>query len=184
MIKEIVKRERERTDEDLGVIYFYKEGNSPWYRAYELSAYYAHFYMNNLDKKERLKVIKKRYKVVQDDIMSVGLRLESFKKYLPDLSLDKINEGDFVVSINLSNYDDINLSSYKEKVDIWKMQYEHNNKIVDKKEDKIKHTTVYNSPITMTSIMKEIIRYDTYGKDENDLRIFIKELKEMCASLI
>lgn len=52
-VKEILELENNRDSSTLGKIYFYKEGNSPWYRAYELSAYFASFYDNGLDDKKR-----------------------------------------------------------------------------------------------------------------------------------
>ena len=94
-VKEILELENNRDSSTLGKIYFYKEGNSPWYRAYELSAYFASFYDNGLDDKKRLHAVKKSNKLSEDGIISVGLQLPSFKKYFPDVNVDDMSGDRF-----------------------------------------------------------------------------------------
>lgn len=177
-VKEILELENNRDSSTLGKIYFYKEGNSPWYRAYELSAYFASFYDNGLDDKKRLHAVKKCNKSSEDGIISVGLQLPSFKKYFPDVNVDDMSGDRFSLDISIDSYDGINASNYKEKVSEWKSGFSTN----QKKEHSSKN--IYSSPVSFTAIMKEIIRCDTYNKSENELRDFICTLKEMCANLI
>ena len=61
-IEEIEKLENTRTPQNLNIVYLIKDNeNSPWYKAYELSAYYLEFYNKNIADNERLKDQHKQY---------------------------------------------------------------------------------------------------------------------------
>lgn len=182
-MEDILKVESNRNKDNIRTIYFYKEGNSPWYRAYELSAYYAVHYNNSLKEKERLQASRKSNKIINEGIMQIGLQLESFKKYFPEAELQEIKENTFSIVIPSSDLCDITLVNYKEKLVDWKNTFDIKSK--NKKQSvKEVNKTVYSSPVSFTSIMKEIIRYDTHNRTEDEFRCFLNTLKEMCADLI
>lgn len=182
-MEERLKIENGRTEETLGKIYFYKDGNSPWYRAYELSAYYASHFDNGLKETEKLHAQRKPSKVSEEGIMQVGLQLNSFKKYFPNIDVSNMTESAFCIDISLDKYKDITLSNYKDKCLEWKNQFDV--KKSDKKQkDNNVSKTIYSSPTSFSMIMKEIVRYNTNNRTENELIQFIYTLKEMCAELI
>lgn len=183
MTEEILNLENNRNNETLLNIYFYKDGNSPWYRAYELSAYYAYSYPNNLKDTERLHPIKKASKINSDGIVCIGLQLSSFKKYFPNADTSMISDNKMVLTVKGSDFPNITTDSYNGIFLEWKSEFE----LKKGKSDKAKESNnknIYNSPVSFSKIMKEIIRYDTHNKGENELRIFVNTLKDMCAELI
>lgn len=183
MTEEILSLENNRDNKTLLNIYFYKDGNSPWYRAYELSAYYAYFYPNNLKETERLHPIKKASKLNSDGIVCVGLQLSSFKKYFPNAETSVISDNKMVLTVKDSDFPNMNIENYHNTYLDWKSEFAlKKGKSDNAKESNNKN--IYNSPVSFSSIMKEIIRYDTHNKGENELRIFVGTLKDMCAELI
>lgn len=183
MTEEILSLEKDRNKETLLNIYFYKDGNSPWYRAYELSAYYAYFYPNNLKETERLHPIKKASKLNSDGVVCVGLQLSSFKKYFPNAVTSIVSDNKMVLTVKECDLPNITADNYNDVFLAWKTEIVlKKGKLEKGKENNNKN--IYNSPISFSSIMKEIIRYDTHNKGENDLRVFIGTLKDMCAELI
>lgn len=182
-MEERIKIENNRTKETLGKIYFYKDGNSPWYRAYELSAYYASHFNNGLGEADKLHANRKSSRQDADGIMQVGLQLKSFKKYFPNIEVDNMKEDAFYIDVNPDDYKDITLDNYKEKCLEWKSQFELKGNSKKSKDNNITKT-IYSSPASFSSIMKEIIRYNTHNRTENELLQFIGTLKEMCADLI
>lgn len=182
-MEEILKKENNRDKDTFRKIYFYKNGNSPWYRAYELSAYYATFYNNGLEDKDRLNPQRKTSKFDESGIIQVGLQLTSFKKYFPDVIVSDISGDCIVIDAPDNDFIDIVLDNYLDVLSEWKNSMELHTKADKKKETKpIK--TVYNSPVSFTEIMRQILRYDTHNRNETDLRNFVCTLKEMCANLI
>lgn len=178
---ELINIELNRTKDNIKKIFFIKEGNSPWYRAYELSAYYAVNYNNGLRQAERLQANRKPSKLLNDGVIQIGLQLSSFKKYFPNAELCNVTDKYFTINIESGDFADVTLDNYQELIKEWKGTFELKNKKPSKKEPL---KTIYNSPVSFTGIMKEIIRFDTYDKNETDLRNFINALKEMCANLI
>ena len=185
MLEEILNIECNRTAENIFTMYIYKDGNSPWYRAYELSAYYAFFYKNGLDDSERLHPTKKASRILGDGMISVGLKLESFKKYFPNLAIEHIDSDTVEITVDETYYDEIKPETYKEIYGEWKTKFEIKKaKSKNGEPNKIQNKNIYNSPVSFSSIMREILKYDTNGKSEEDLRRHIYILKEMCANLI
>ena len=179
-MKEIFDIETNRDENNIGKIYFYREGNSPWYNAYELSAYYAVNYINNLSDNEKLKASKKRFKLCEDGVMKVGLQMPSFKKYFPDFNLSEIKDNFFAIDFNGSN---IALDKYSDVISKWKSEFEFP-KTNKRDKEKTAINTIYNRPVSFTEIMKKIIRFDTHDRTEEELREFIGTLRNMCADLI
>lgn len=180
-MEEALKTEINRDTSNLKEIYFFKDGNSPWYRAYELSAYYAVYYNDKLNDNERLKATRRYNKEFVDGIIQIGLQFTSFNKYFPNADIQQVSDKKVIIKLSLSEFVDITIDNYKENLSAWKNTFDLKTKKNDAK-DQIK--TIYNSPISFTGIMKEILKFDTHEKNENDLRNFIYALKEMCANLI
>lgn len=180
-MEKLLNIETNRDESNIRKIYFIKDAESPWYRAYELSAYYAVNYNNGLKENERLRATRKSSKIINNGVMQIGLQITSFKKYFPNAQICEISEKLISIDIPSDDLCDITLENYEGICNSWKETFE-----IKSKNKKIKEPikTVYNSPTSFTSIMKEIIRYDTHNKDEDELRYFINILKEMCANLI
>lgn len=179
-MEEKINIENNRDEKTIGKIFFYRDGNSPWYRAYELSAYYAVNYNNGLSDNEKLNAHKKTSKLCENGIMQIGLQLTSFKKYFPDVEVSNITEDSFTIDFGM---DGVTTDNYRSILSNWKKSFEYA-KSSKKQKDKTVSKTIFNSPVSFSMIMKEIIRYDTNNRTEDDLRQFICTLKDMCAELI
>lgn len=182
-MKDILEKENNRDKDTLRKMYFYKNGNSPWYRAYELSAYYATYYNNGLSEKDRLNPQRKVNKLDENGIIQVGLQLTSFRKYFPDVTVSDVSGDHIIVDVSEDVFTDVTPDNYLDVISEWKNSFELRTN-GDKKKDTKSIKTVYNSPVSFTEIMRQILRYDTHSKDETDLRNFVCTLKEMCANLI
>lgn len=183
--KEKIEKEHKRTKDILNVIYLFRDGNSPWYSAYEWSAYLLEFYPNGLSDDKRLKVTRKTQKDLDDSYIKVGFQLPSLKKYLPNIDVTNVEEDIIRIVINL--YDDSTIENYEEKLKTYKDTLdikENSNTNNQIKSITNKSNNIYNNPVTFAHIMKEIISYNTYNKTEDDLIEFIYELKNKCASII
>ena len=120
-------KEEKRNEENLFKIYFRKEGD--WYRAFEWSAYLAHYFPNNLEEKDLLKPLKKMLRGLDDGYITVGLQLQSIDKFFPiDKELDIISseEENLIIidcelffkdsNITINNYENI-LKDWKNDID-------------------------------------------------------------------
>ena len=99
-IEEIEKLENTRTPQNLNIVYLIKDNeNSPWYKAYELSAYYLEFYNKNIADNERLKVQHKQYNNIK--LVNVGLQFKSLQKFLPNIQINEENSNNHILQITL-----------------------------------------------------------------------------------
>ena len=85
--KKHIEKEKNRSIYNLNRVFLYKDENSGWYRAHEWSAYLVEFYNRNIDKKDRLKPIHKMF-TENESVISVGLQIKSFDKFLPDFDIE------------------------------------------------------------------------------------------------
>lgn len=173
-IADIVKYER-GFDRETNIMRLYKEG--VWYRAYEWSAYLAHFFPNGLTEVQRLRPTHRDNKEY-GDLICVGLKLDMCAKFLPNVA-PIMNEDyvDFVVDLsqyNLESADyDVLLKSWKDAIPI-------------KEEPKAKNKVpqIYSHPMTFSAIMKAIISFPLESKTPDEAFKFVRELKDMVAQLI
>jgi len=175
-ITESLKIEDELRVKDQNTILLFKEnGNSAWYRAYERSALLMEFYPNGLNENQRLKPTKKSIKIDDKsvEIIQVGIQLPSLDKYLP--GVQPIADNSDIVKIRIEPYDVIELQNWKDSIPL------KENKPQQVKQN---NPTVYSQPATFTSIMKAILGFQTYKKNEEELITFIESLRERCAQLI
>lgn len=180
-IEEIVKVENNRGIENIDKIYLFLDAGGPWYKAYEWSAYLMEFYPGNTG--EKLKAIKRGYKAINDPIVNVSIQLKSIDKYLPGKIIVEQNENMLILSANIKQYNDkIAVENFNEKLNSWKGTIELNDKRGKQTEKEQKN--IFGSPVTFMKIMQNILTYDTYGKNEADLRDFVLTLKENCSNLI
>lgn len=94
--KKHIEKEKNRSIDNLNRVFLYKDENSGWYRAHEWSACLVEFYNRNIDKKDRLKPIHKMF-TENESVISVGLQIKSFDKFLPDLDIEfKENCAEFL----------------------------------------------------------------------------------------
>lgn len=187
-IKEVLKLEN-NAERDKNVIYLIQDGDSsPWYRAYNWSAYLLEFYPNNLEEFNRLKVTKRKIKSEKGvTIASVGLQETSFYKYMPGCSFDKTTSKNLVkIRIKPKDYDKdfFTESSYNNWLESIELSESRGEKIDTTDKSSTKHPNIYSQPTTFCSIMKSIIRFDTRNKDIDELVDFILQLKQECANLI
>ena len=180
-LKDIIESENSRTKENLGTIYLYKESeNTPWFKAYEFSAYLAEFYPSGNE--EKLKPIKKRGKNTENEIVNIGIQVSSFNKYFPGADVENIDNGSVSFTVDLTRYgENISLENYKEKTQEWKDGINLSEK-TDKKAKQ--QNNVFTKPLSVTKIMAKIMNYDTHGKDENGLRGFIIEIKNDFSNIL
>lgn len=184
---EKIEIERKRDSENLNKIILFRDGGSPWYTAFEWSAYLLEFYPNQLDENKRLKPTRRRIKDSEDTFIKVGFQLPSLSKYVPDIVVNDVSEEVIEISIkpfiqvDINNYMDM-LSEWKSSVEI-KIDKKNTQNNVENKQSN-KSTTLFTQPSSFLTIMKAIISYDTHNRDEEELREFILGLKMRCADLI
>ena len=167
-IKDILKIESNRQDDEFYLIHLFKDGG--WWSAYELSAFLCHHYKNNLSQK--LKINKKHLKSENVDFIKTGLKDISFDKYLPQnhehivLIEDNhiiINAKDFIpYEINHTNVDAI-LNNTKDS-------------LVEKKNLTQPKHIINNSTtnITLLSILNDILTYNTDNVTYEEVISFLK----------
>ena len=184
-IDDILKREENRLQNNaLNQIYLYKcdskEGEEPWYRAYEWSAYLLEFFPNNLA--EKLKPT--HYKQKNNDIIQVGLQKNSFAKFLPNIDFSNIDlsKDSILISVNMQIYENVDFLQQESLLHQWKSQ-------IPLKEFKQNQKSHFNGganslPMSMSKIISKVIAYQLYGKTEEELFKFIEELKFDCAQII
>ena len=176
MINEIINKETNRSESNIDRIYLFKDGNSVWYKAYEWSAYLMEFFPNNL--KDKLKPIHKYYKNLNGTAINVGIQLKSLDKFLPVKEIVATNENDIEIKIDPSLYvDAFAIDNFKDKLEKWKNSVPVN--------EKPKNTqNIFSNQTSFFKIFKEILKYDTYGKSEENLRSFILNLRNMCSDMV
>ncbi len=175
-IKEIVDAEL-KEDRDVSLIRLYREG--AWYRAYEWSAYLAHFFPNGLSDAQRLNPIHKRNKELGSTVVSVGLKMEMLGKFMPNVVPD-IQDGYADVHVDLSLYDNPSDLTFANMLDAWKGDIP----VRDKQEQKHGASQILSKPMTFTSIMREILRFQLETHTPDDAYRFVRELKDMVISLV
>lgn len=189
-VHEIIKKENRKDESELFLIYFVRYGE--WWRPYEWSAYLANHFPNGLKEYERLNPIREEIKSIDGGLIRVGLKLSSFKKYLPGIPVESMT-GD-VVTFDASPYyqgSDITFENYLEKFNQWKesVPMEKKNKKAKEKSSSEKtseraNTTTMNCCSSsgsgkpgILSIFSEIITHpiDNFSMKENqDFLIKIK----------
>lgn len=167
-ITEIIKAERDK-NRDNNIARLYLDGD--WYRAYEKSAYLIRNYPNTLSETDKLKPTQRFYKELKESIISVGLKLTSINKFMPNCEY-KIEDGYIDVNIpsNLFCEDD-----FSEELNKWKES-------VPQKKVKNKGS-VYSKPFSMTDIFKEIMSYRIEDASLEDNREFLYMLKDKCYTI-
>lgn len=154
-IEEIFESEK-RDENNLFDIHFYLEGS--FWRAYEWSAYLSRNFPSELKDNERLNAIKKVTKKCEEGYVQVGLQLQSFDKYFPNIT-DNENmfemKNKHIIIHAKSYFNDIDLSDYESILNEWKYTI----KLSDKENKKYKEIkNEYNANPILDSMLKEIIR--------------------------
>lgn len=176
-MEEKLKIENNRTSDNLSTIYLFREGE--WYNAFEWSAFLVEFYNNNLD--VRLKPTHKHYNKV-GDVIKVGLKTASFKKYLPDIiSVDASNIDCLIYKVDLSKFDNINFDTWKDKLKKWKESIEITSK---NKKEKNTAVSVYSRPENLFNIISELIKFDSNNKTNEEVINFIQELRNKSLTIL
>lgn len=174
----------ERKQENLNYIYLIKDSNQQqWYKAYEWSAYLLEFITNTLPENKRLNPLKKQIENTDKTIINVGFPLTSLNKFceqqiIKDKNIDE--RQNICIQITLPN--EITLSNYKEKLNEWKNSIQI--KTYNNQNKNQKSTNIYSQPTTFLSIMKNLMKFNTYGRSQDELIQFIENLKSSCADLI
>lgn len=173
----------ERKPETLNMIYLFRDSNnSQWYKAYEWSAYLLEFITNNLPEKNRLKPIKKQIKDSDKTIINVGLPITSLDKFCETkIIIDKQPDASQNIAIKIHLPNDIIFEIYKQKLNEWKNSIQIKEQNTTKQN---KSTNIYSQPTTFLTIMKEIMKFNTYNRSEEEMVEFINNLKSKCADLI
>lgn len=181
MLKEIIDNEINRDEESLDKIYLWKDGNGPWYKAYEWSAYLLEFYPQGPE--EKLKATKKPYNGAISSFVSVSLQLSSLDKFAPGKIIISQDDKKVVISADVRKYDEFYPGiKYTEVLENWKNTLKLKEKITEDTNRPQKN--IFGNQVTFFTVLKTVLTYDMYGKSEGDLREFVQELKNKCADLI
>jgi len=189
--KEILNLEgnlESRVAESKNIIYLIRDSDSsPWYKAYCWSAYLMEFYPNNLEDAKKLKPIKRQIKSEDSAILvHVGLQLPSLSKYLPDVKADTSTPNLIRLIVDPTLYNDniISLNNYNKWIETIPLKEDDNKSKNNKNSSKPNPNSPFTKLTTFTSIVKDIFRFDTYNKSQEDLLEFVRYLKEECIKLI
>ena len=172
-----------RTNQNLNKIYLFRDSEtSTFYKAYEWSAYLLEFLSNDLNEKNRLKPTKKQIKDTENFIIKVGFPITSLDKFCkPELIENKIVSEDQSIMIILKlNDNSINETTYEQLLNNWKDSIQ----IKQSQNTKQNNINVFSQPVTILSIMSDILKFNAYGKSEDQLIEFIEELKIKFANVI
>lgn len=184
-------KEEKRNEENLFKIYFRKEGD--WYRAFEWSAYLAHYFPNNLEEKDLLKPLKKMLRGLDDGYITVGLQLQSIDKFFPiDKELDIISseEENLIIidcelffkdsDITINNYENI-LKDWKNNIDFLKSESKNaTEKVVNNNDNNEKNLvqTKQDSNKIIRNVLLSIKNYHMSNKTLIDNTLFLHTLQE------
>lgn len=183
-------KEEKRNEKNLFKIYFRKEGD--WYRAFEWSAYLAHYFPNNLEEKDLLKPLKKMLRGLDDGYITVGLQLQSIDKFFPiDKELDIISseEENLIIidcelffkdsNITINNYENI-LKDWKNDIDFLKSESKNaTEKVVNNNNNEKKLVqTKQDSNKIIRNVLLSIKNYHMSNKTLIDNTLFLHTLQE------
>lgn len=166
----------EHTRKDFNKIHFYKDGDaSPWYRAYEWSAFLAEYYPVGADSRKKLTPTHRNLKEDENGIINVGLQHQSISKYFPNATIEQIDENHVVISVDLAQYGisgdmESVLANWKESVPIAQQK-------------KVKNPIQVRTA-SFTEVLKAVVNFRLDTATDEDCRDFIAEIKEMCVSMI
>lgn len=169
---QIIEIEKRNTNEELFKIQFYLEGE--WWRAYEWSAYLCNMFFDTLEDGNKLKAKHKESKSSENGIVLVGLKLTSFPKYFPNISINKIDDKNITLDIREYVENDITVENYIDILDKWKGTIPFDKS--KNKEDKCIIKEPSEEPIM--PIMQEILAYPLAKKSLIDNILFISHLKD------
>ena len=183
-------KEEKRNEKNLFKIYFRKEGD--WYRAFEWSAYLAHYFPNNLEEKDLLKPLKKMLRGLDDGYITVGLQLQSIDKFFPiDKELDIISseEENLIIidcelffkdsNITINNYENI-LKDWKNDIDFLKSESKNATEKVVNNNNNEKNLvqTKQDSNKIIRNVLLSIKNYHMSNKTLIDNTLFLHTLQE------
>lgn len=184
--KDILKDEIRENEDSLYKMYLYRDA-SGWWRAYELSAYYAHFYPNNLAEGNRLKPTRKKSKKNEDGVISTGVKLESFQKYFPYIDINDNNTkiDDTHIEVDMREYFNgkINLENYSNVLKEWKEQF----KLVSsakKSSDSIGVKIADCNEMSLKVVVQQILGYPLESKTPIDNIAFLSTLKAQLSKIM
>ena len=177
--EDILKNEIRENEETLYKMHLYRD-TSGWWRGYELSAYFAHFYPNSLSERDRLKPIRKKSKKNEDGVISTGVKLESFQKYFPFIDINdnstKIDDTHFEVDMREYFNGKINLENYSNILKEWKEQF----KLISptkKSSDSIGTKITDYNEMSLKAVVQQILGYPLESKTPIESIAFLSTLK-------
>lgn len=175
-MKEILDKEYSK-ERDKAKIVFYCSGE--WYKAYEMSAYLAHFFYGFSDEKHRLVPVHKKFKGLDEGIVYVGIKVSMVEKFFPD-TVPTFTKDTMEINVDLSKYKDLIVDKLEENIKTWKVStpFKDDTKVCS---GAPKYLT---DPMTMSSILKTILKYPLEQHTPEESYKFIRELKDAAISLI
>ena len=171
----IVKVEYNRKKEDHNKIYLFKNNQGFW-RAYEWSCFLMHNFNKELTDDDKLKISLTQSNKAHDKMfISCGCKSSSFKKFLPEL-IEIINEGDLkVFEIFDNEYDYSKMDDYFKEF--------KTEEALKSKQKQISNQQSSNN-VSMFSVIKKIMGYNLYNRNQEELTDFVSSLKNDCATII
>lgn len=184
----------QRTEDNLFTIHLYRDGN--WWRAYNWSAYLC----QNYPTKQSDKTLKPtRKQEDNNDIVFVGLQLNSFGSFLPDIAVtdETIESGhmQFDVREQYAN-SGINFSNYLETYNKWKNNCEIKPNKKPARNNKTQDNNIENIPFmemnecnstprtTLLTICQEIMHYPYDDQSISSHSAFLKAIQRKIAKLL
>lgn len=179
MKQEDIYKTENRSNDNVKTIYLHKEGD--WWRAYEWSAWLCNHIPCDSDEVKRLNPIKKRASMFPDGLISVGLKVISFQKYLPCLQakLDEIDLKSGEICFDVSDlFSDENFDNYEDLLKDWKNECKFKN---DNKNsntyDRDKEQNI-SSPSLLKDILVKIAKFPIERKTPIETMLFLSDVKE------
>lgn len=181
---EILNKENTLQKEQPYKIHFFME-NGGWWRAYELSAFLCYEIQKNMGEGNQLKVSKKFMKNYGEYVF-VGLKLQSFNKYFPNMDIETMLEDldDKHITIDVSNL--LNESFADGKVDDKYIDWKNNIKLTNKQKETINNGEIQTSinGNTIFGVLQQVLGYPLEDRTPNENTLFIKQLKHQLLKII
>ena len=178
---EILKIERERTDDSRGVVHLFQEGS--FYRAYEWSAWLCSRYNNSF------KVTNKNFRNIEGSVCFIGFPVTSLEKYTPDgADVESVEDKYVRMYLPLSLVpDDFTIDMMATDYDAWKSSLP----VAEQKKKEEKHTgpneDLFVHParkqLGMTEIMRNILTFPIENRTPMQCAAFLAEIKEQLVGL-
>lgn len=175
-IKDILKIESERTEENRLLIHLFQEGS--FYRAYEWSAWLCHRFVS------QFKVTHKKLKSIEPSVLFVGFPVTSLDKYFASMPMGDAGEKEKDVLLPVDTLPEgMSLDIMHTDFETWKASIPLSEPNTQSKEYSLSRENRAGTA-DMRRIMHEILAFPVEQKTPIECMLFVAETKRKLALLL